>query len=77
MGMQFGMLKCLMEASVVRNLHTYKHFEKAIEWKKQKQYFTWVAVILCYHCQTTLVLGRLKFSEYLLYAVLVQTIFDL
>jgi hypothetical protein len=31
-----------------------------------------------YHCQTKLVLGRLKFSEYLLYAVLVvQTIFDL
>lgn len=32
MGMQFGMLKCLVAAFVGRNVYTYKHFERAIEW---------------------------------------------
>ena len=31
MGMQFGMLKCLVAAFVGRNVYTYKHFERAIE----------------------------------------------
>jgi hypothetical protein len=32
LGMQFGMLKCLVEAFIVRYIDTYKHFERAIEW---------------------------------------------
>ena len=32
MGKQFEMLKCLVAAFFGRNVYTYKHFERAIEW---------------------------------------------